>query len=208
MIECLDCPYEIIAQDLSSSQVLNLTLNTKYTYRIRIELSNTSYCAETLILNEHGQYLLNVQSSANASADASLQCLLKSQRFTNNVYTPLIVGGVILIALFIASIVAQRMKLCEQLLKFKNRCFNQVPPQESTHSYDLQACPPATTICQSNVDTINTVDCTSNVSKLPPIHKVSHVIVPRSKRLLSLDTFRGFGNETMGVRSYRFRSLF
>lgn len=196
----MDCPYEIIAQDLSASQVLNLTLNTKYTYRVRIELNNASFCSETLILNEHGQYLLNVQSSANASTtDASLQCLLKSQRFTNNVYTPLIVGGVIVIALFIASIVAQRMKLREQLLKFKNRCFNQVPPQESTHSYDLQACPPATTICQSNVDTISTVDCTNNVSKLPPIHKVSHVIVPRSKRLLSLDTFRGLGNRIVVV---------
>lgn len=192
-VECLDCPYEIIAQDLSSSQLLNLTLNTKYSYRIRIELSNTSFCSETLVLDEHGQYLLTVQAPVNASSDASLQCLLKSQRLTNNVYTPLIFGGVILIGLLIASIIAQRMKLREQLVKLKNRCFNRVPPQESTHSYDLQACPPATTICQSGMDTINSVDCTGNVSKLPPLHKVTNVIVPRSKRLLSLDTFRGLG---------------
>ena len=193
MIECLDCPYEIIAQDLSSTQLLNLTLNTKYSYRIRIELSNTSFCLETLLLNEHGQYLLSVQPPVNASSDASPQCVLKSQRLTNNVYTPLIFGGVILIALFIATILAQRMKLREQLVKLKNRCFNRVPPQESTHSYDLQACPPTTTICQSGMDNVNAVDGGNNVSKLPAIHKVTHVIVPRSKRLLSLDTFRGLG---------------
>jgi hypothetical protein len=171
---------------------LNLTLNTKYAYRFRLELTNASFCMETLNLNEHGQYILHVQTSAGNTSDSNIQCLLKSQRFTNNVYTPLIVGGVIFIALFIFMIVAQRMKLDEQFIKFKHHCFNQVPPQESTHSYDLQACPPANTICQPVMDTI---DCTGNISKLPPIHKISHVIVPRSKRLLSLDTFRGFGRK-------------
>jgi hypothetical protein len=147
-----------------------------------------------LTLYEHGQYILNVQTSTtpstNSSSDLGLKCLLTTRRLANNVYTPLIFGAVILLALFIFSIFAQRLKLREYLIKLKNRCFNHVPPQESTHSYDLQACPPATTICQTGIDTI---ECNSNVSKLPPIHKISHVIVPRSKRLLSLDAFRGFG---------------
>ncbi|UJR21859.1 hypothetical protein I4U23_024932 [Adineta vaga] len=193
--ECLDCPYEVIAQDLSSNQVLNLTLNTKYSYRIRIELSNTSSCLETLNLYEHGEYILNVQQStvppSNSSLDTGLKCILTTRRSANNVYTPLIFAGVILLALFIFCIFAQRMKLREYLINLKNRCFNHVPPQESTHSYDLQACPPVTTLCQSGTDPVNTVECNSNVSKIPPIHKVSQVIVPRSKRLLSLDAFRG-----------------
>ena len=193
VVQCIDCPYEIIAQDLSSAQLINLTLNTKFTYRIRIELNNVSFCSEILIVDEHGQYIFNVQPPVNASSDNNLQCTLKSQRFTNNVYTPLIVGAVILIGLFISSILGQRMQLREQLIKLKNRCFNHVPPQESTHSYDLQTCPQATTICQSAMDPMNNGDCNQNNTKLPPIHKVSRVIVPRSKRLLSLDTFRGFG---------------
>ncbi|CAF3665598.1 unnamed protein product [Adineta steineri] len=194
--ECLDCPYEIIAQDLSSTQVLNLTLNTKYTYQIRIELNNVSSCVENLILYEHGEYILNVQTSntpsTNSSSDSGLKCLLTTRRLADNVYTPLIFGGVILIAIFIFCIFAQRMKLREYLLNLKNRCFNHVPPQESTHSYDLQACPPVTTLCQSGIDTINTTECNSNVSKILPMNKVSQIIVPRSKRLLSLDAFRGF----------------
>ncbi|CAF2968996.1 unnamed protein product, partial [Rotaria sp. Silwood2] len=196
VIECLDCPYEIIAQDLSSSQVLNLTLNTKYTYHIRIELSNTSSCLETLMLYEHGQYTLNVQTSntpsINSSSESGLKCLLTTSRSANNIYTPLIVGVVILLSLFIFCLFAQRMKLREYLINLKNRCFNHTPQQECTHSYDLQTCPPATTICQSGIDTINTIECNTNGSKLPTIHKLSHVIVPRSKRLLSLDAFRGF----------------
>jgi hypothetical protein len=183
-------------------------LNTKYTYRIRIELTNTSSCLETLSLYEHGQYTLNVQiSTTNSSTDTGLKCLLTSYRLANNVYTPLIVGGVILIALFIFCIFAQRMKLREYLINLKNRCCNHVPPQESTHSYDLQACPPMTTICQSGIDTINTAECTPNISKIPPIHKISQVIVPRSKRLLSLDAFRGFGKRLFSL-DFIYSSLF
>jgi hypothetical protein len=78
------------------------------------------------------------------------------------------------------------MKLREHLLNLKNHCFKNVPPQEPTHSYDLQVCPPTV---------INTTDANPSIPKLPPIHKVSNVIVPRSKRLLSLDAFRGFGKE-------------
>lgn len=205
--ECLDCPYEIIAQDLSATQVLNLTLNTKYTYRVRVELSNTSFCLETLALYEHGEYVLNVQpstgSASNSSVDTGLKCLLTSRRMANNVYTPLIVAAVILFGLFIFCIFAQRMKLREYLINLKNRCFNHVPPQESTHSYDLQACPPVTTLCQSGIDTISTVECNTSTTKIPPIHKVSQVIVPRSKRLLSMDAFRGLGETTIVPPSTR-----
>ncbi|CAF4352510.1 unnamed protein product, partial [Adineta steineri] len=85
--ECLDCPYEIIAQDLSSTQVLNLTLNTKYTYQIRIELNNVSSCVENLILYEHGEYVLNVQTSStpstNSSSDSGLKCLLTTRRLAD-----------------------------------------------------------------------------------------------------------------------------
>lgn len=147
-----------------------------------------------LILNEHGHYLINVQASTNHTVDSKIQCNVKVERITNNVYTPLIVGSLILVVLFISSILGQRMKLREQLIKMKNRCFNSVPPQESTHSYDLQNCQTPTNICQTSAETNNvSPDCLPNGTKIPPIHKVSHVIVPRSKRLLSLDTFRGLG---------------
>jgi len=82
------------------------------------------------------------------------------------------------------------MKFREYLLNLKNHCFKHVPPQESTHSYDLQACSPVATM-----DTMNATDGNPTITKLPPIHKVSSVIVPRSKRLLSLDAFRGFGKK-------------
>ncbi|CAF1177372.1 unnamed protein product [Rotaria sp. Silwood1] len=196
VIECLDCPYEIIAQDLSSNQILNLTLNTKYTYHIRIELNNISSCLENLILYEHGQYTLNIQISnillTNTSTDYGLKCLLTTNRLANNIYTPLIVSIVILLTLFIFCLFAQRMKLREYIINLKNNCFNHTPKQDCTHSYDLQTCPQTTTICQSTIDTINTIECNTNSMKLPTIHKLSHIIVPRSKRLLSLDAFRGF----------------
>ncbi|MBL8152077.1 MAG: fibronectin type III domain-containing protein, partial [Blastocatellia bacterium] len=49
---------------------------TEYTYRIRIEYSNTSSCLETVNLYEHGQYTLNVQiSTGNSSTDTGLKCL-------------------------------------------------------------------------------------------------------------------------------------
>jgi hypothetical protein len=82
------------------------------------------------------------------------------------------------------------MKFLEYLINLKNHCFKHVPKQESTHSYDLQTSTPATTI-----ETNNITDGNSNITKLPPIHKISSVIVPRSKRLLSLDAFRGFGKK-------------
>lgn len=147
---------------------------------------------------EHGQYTLNVQisntPSNNSTNDSGLKCLLTTSRTANNIYTPLIFGVVALLTLFIFCLLAQRMKLREYLINVTSRCFNQSPQQECAHSYDLQACPPATTICQSGLDGVSTVECTANGSKHPTMHKLSHIIVPRSKRLLSLDAFRGFGN--------------
>lgn len=152
-----------------------------------------------MILYEHAQYNFNVQisnsQSSNSSSESNLKCLLTTSRLANNVYTPLIVGVVILLALFIVCLLAQRMKLREYLINLKNRCINHVPQQDCTHSYDLQACPPATTICQSGIDTINTIECNPTALKVPTMHKLSHMIVPRSKRLLSLDAFRGFGKK-------------
>ncbi|CAF2506841.1 unnamed protein product [Rotaria sp. Silwood2] len=192
VIECIDCPYRIIAQDLSSNKSLYLTVNTKYNYRIRIELSNTSFCIEPLTLYEHGQYVLNVQMSSslstNSSSNSDLRCSLITRRSANNVSIPLIVGGVILLILFIACIVAQKLKLRERLIELKNRLFKSVPPQqETTHSYGLQVRSPATA-----TDSINATGGNSTLTKLPPINKMSNVMVPRSKRLLSLDAFRGF----------------
>ncbi|CAF3370347.1 unnamed protein product [Rotaria sp. Silwood1] len=194
VIECNDCPYIIIARDLSSNKSLNLTVNTKYNYRIRIELNNSSFCVETLSLYEHGQYVLNVQmslsSSTNSSSNSDLRCRLITRRSANNIYIPLIVGGVILLILFIACIVAQKLKLRESLIKLQNRYLKRVPPppsQETTHSYDLQVRSAATT-----TDPINAISGNSTLTKLPPTNKISNVIVPRSKRLLSLDAFRGF----------------
>lgn len=119
-----------------------------------------------------------------------MKCQLTTQRSANNIYTPLIVGGVLLLILFLACIIAQRMKFIDYLINVKNRCFKRAPPQDSTHSYDLQQCTPAVTI-----DTMNVVEANPIMTKLPPIHKISNVIVPRSKRLLSLDAFRGFSKK-------------
>jgi hypothetical protein len=80
------------------------------------------------------------------------------------------------------------MKLREHLINLKNRVFKHTTPQETIHSYDLQArTSPATN------ETVNPTDANPTLTKIPPIHKISNVIVPRSKRVLSLDAFRGFG---------------
>ena len=168
-------------------------MNTKYTYDIRIELSNVSSCVQRLNLYEHGRYILNVKLSntlsTNTSSDLDLQCQITTDHLATNIYAPLIVSVVILLALFIVCIIAQRMKIREHLVNLKNHYFNHVPQQECTHSYDLQT----TTICQTTIETMNNVEYNSNVPKVPSIQKLSHIIVPRSKRLLSLDAFRGLG---------------
>ena len=144
---------------------------------------------ETLSLSEHGQYILTVQSPANSTSDSLLKCPLTTQRLGNNIYVPLIIGGVLLLILFIACILAQRMKLREYLIDLKNRCFKYVPPQESAHSYDLQSPAPVTAI-----EPLNTVNENPAIAKIPPIQKPPNIVVPRSKRLLSLDAFRGLSN--------------
>ena len=192
VIECIDCPYEVISQNLSTDKYLNLTFNTKYKYHMRIEFNNTTFCLVTLILHEHGQYILNVQTSSssttNSSSNTNLTCLLTTRRSPNNAYIPLIIGGLILLILFIVCIVFQRLKLYKQLIKLKQHCFKHIPSQESAHSYDLQVRSSETTN-----DQINNTNRNSTQVKLPPIQKISHTIVPKSKRLLSLDAFRGFG---------------
>ncbi|CAF0889821.1 unnamed protein product [Rotaria sordida] len=202
VIECIDCPYKIIAQDLSSNKILNLTVNTKYNYRIRIELNNTLFCIETLSLYEHGNYILNVKislsSSTNSSSNSDLICTLITRHSPNNIYIPLIIGGIILLILFIACIVAQKIKFRERLIILKNRFFKSVPPpQETPHSYDLQARTSATA-----TDPINATNGNSTLTKLPPIPKISNVAVPKSKRLLSLDGFRGFALVAMIFINY------
>ncbi|UJR27883.1 hypothetical protein I4U23_009148 [Adineta vaga] len=184
VIECIDCPYEVITGNLSSTKAVDITLNTQFNYRIRIELNEILSCQETLILYEHGYYIFNVKLSSSSTTNSSLQCTLTTQRSPNNIYIPLIIGGIILLVLFLVCIIAQRYKLREYLLNLKNRLSKHVPSQESTHSYDLQTRTPVVTN-----DEINT---NASTTKLPPIHKVSNVLVPRSKRLLSLDAFRGF----------------
>ncbi len=158
---------------------------------------------ETLSLHEHGQYILAVQTATNSTSDSPLKCPLTTKHAGNNIYIPLIIGGVILLILFIACILAQRMKLQEYLIDLKNRCFKYVPPQESTHSYDLQA--PASVTA---METINAINENPTVAKLPPIQKPPNVIVPRSKRLLSLDAFRGFSNTNNKKKLFLVEVLF
>lgn len=79
------------------------------------------------------------------------------------------------------------MKFMNYLHNMINHCFKRAPQQDSTHSYDLQQCTQV-----PNIDTINISDGNPTMTKLPTIHKISSLIVPRSKRLLSLDAFRGF----------------
>ncbi|CAF0875747.1 unnamed protein product [Didymodactylos carnosus] len=209
IVECVNCPYETLVSDLSPSQTLNLTINTKYTYRLRIELNNATVCLETLNLYEHGQYVFNIQSNTgaaltNGSSDTALKCTLTTRRLSNNIYTPLIVGGVIVLSLFIACLFAQRMKLTGRILKMKERFFNHVPPQQSQSSYNLQqphvttATVGQTTICSHITNhhhetTTATIDSVENHHQTKPIPSINtaNVIVPRSKRLLSLDAFRG-----------------
>lgn len=168
-------------------------MNTKYSYRIRVELNSGSSCIESATLHEHGKYSLNIQlMSTNSSTIFDLKCMLNTQRSAHNVYIPLIVGGIILLLLFLTCLIAQRLKAREYFMNLINRVFKNIPQQESTHSYDLQVRPPVTTTTANN-DTVNGQDTSLNATKIPPIHKVTNAAVPRSKRLLSLDAFRGFG---------------
>lgn len=186
IVECINCSYEILSENLTSKASLSLTLNTKYSYRIRIEQSNISSCLLSLVPYEYELYLLQVENgnqSTNSSSNKNLICNLITKRSASHIYVPLIVAGVLLSVLFLTCIVAQRMKFDEYLKSIQKRFLNKKPPQESTQSYDLQANPPA--------ETINASETNPTITRLPPIKKVSSVIVPRSKRLLSLDAFRG-----------------
>ncbi|CAF0805606.1 unnamed protein product [Didymodactylos carnosus] len=217
VVECMGCPYETLANALPPSQALNLTFNTKYTYRVRIEFNNMTVCRETLNLYEHGQYVFNIQSNGsavptNGSLDTGIKCTLITRRSSNNIYIPLIVGGVIVLVLFIACIVAQRVKLTEKLLKMKERIFNRVPSQQSQSSYDLQQTHVTSAIVGSSAisphitnhhheTTTATIDSVENHKSIPPL-KTTNVTVSRSKRLLSLDAFRGVALVSMIFVNY------
>ncbi|CAF3282215.1 unnamed protein product [Rotaria socialis] len=205
VLECTNCPYKIVTEDLSSNKIFNLTINTKYNYRIRIELHNTSFCVQTLALYEYGQSVLNVQMSStttNSSSTSDIKCTLTARRSGNHIYVPLIVGGIILLILFIVCLFAQRMKLRERLINLQNRCLKRIPQQESTLSYDLQTRTTPTATATTATDTIIATDANLAITKIPPIHKISNVVVPRSKRLLSLDAFRGFAMIAMIFVNY------
>ena len=183
MIQCVECSYEIIAEDFSSTHFLNITLNTAYTYRIRIDSTKSLLCEETLSLREHGQYTFEVQIS---SANSTIQCHLATQDAGNNIYIPLIIAAIILLALFVVCLVAQRLKWLERLVSLKNRCCKSRSVQEYTEAQDLQVRAPIT-----NIAKINNTEETLIIPKSESVPKVSNVLVPRSKRLLSLDGFRG-----------------
>lgn len=171
----MDCGYKILSSNLTSNTSLKLIFNTKYSYFIRIEQSNTSCYLKTFEPYENEFYVLTVENqSTNSSSNRNFTCTISLPRSTIHAYVPLIVAGVLLLILFLACIVAQRMKFDEYLKTIQKRFTNKTPTQEATHA-----------------EMINTNETNPTVARLPPIQKVSSVIVPRSKRLLSLDAFRG-----------------
>lgn len=172
----------MIPNNLSSSHVLNLTLNTAYTYRIRIDSINGSYCEQTVSLHEHGRYTFDIRLFITNS---TLNCRLLTENSGNNIYIPLIVAGVILLILFILCLIAQRLKWLERLIRWKNDCFKSRSTQEPDRAYGLDACAEG-----SNIANINSTETNPMTDKAEPVQKTPNA-VPRSKRLLSLDGFRG-----------------
>ena len=175
MVQCVNCADKAVPQELSSKQSLSLTLNTNYQYRLRLETSSRGSCRETLHVRENGKYLLYAQSPsiANSTAPPQLKCTLTVERAPNNVAIPLIVGIVIIVVLFIGCLVTTRFKLIDRLSKKKVHFLKRGASQQTPASYDLQAPLPAT--ASATVPT----DATPKPAK--------------TKRLLSLDAFRGFG---------------
>ena len=182
VIQCIECAYEIIAQDLSSTHFLNVTLNTAYTYRIRIDSTSASSCEQTLSLREHGRYTFDVQLS---TTNSTLECHLTTENSGNNIYIPFIIAGIILLILFIVCLVAQRLKWLERLIRLKNDYLRSRSTSESGHAYNLDARSEGT-----NVVNINATEASPVIAKSESVQKTPNA-VPRSKRLLSLDGFRG-----------------
>jgi hypothetical protein len=171
VVQCVSCAYKVLIQDLSSQKSLNLTLNTNYQYRLRLETSSRGSCLETLHVRENGKYLLYVESPsvANSTAPPQLKCTLTVEREPNNVAIPLIVGIVIIVVLFISCMVNTRLKLIDRLAKKKDYFLKRATAQQTPFAYDLHS-PASATV--------------STDSAPKPA---------KTKRLLSLDAFRGFG---------------
>lgn len=182
MVQCVNCADRALPQELSSQQSLNLILNTNYQYRLRLETSSRGSCLETLRVRENGKYLLYVESPsiANSTAPHQLKCTLTVDRAPNNVAIPLIVGIVIIVVLFIGCLVTTRFKLIDRLSKKKVHLLKRGASQQTPLSYDLQVPLPATT---------SSADDTSKPVK--------------TKRLLSLDAFRGFGEYRITKEMFR-----
>lgn len=149
------------------------------------------FCEESLSLREHGRYTLEIQLS---TTNFTLQCHFSTQDQGNNIYIPLIVAGVILLVLFIVCLVAERLKWLERLIDLKNHCFKSRSTDESAEPQDLQVRGPAV-----NVVKVNNTEEQLIIPKSEPVQKVSNILVPRSKRLLSLDGFRGLSKNNRRV---------
>ena len=186
MVQCVNCDNKALPQELSSKQSLNLILNTNYQYRLRLETSSRGSCLETLRVRENGKYLLYVESPsiANSTVPPQLKCTLTVERAPNNVAIPLIVGIVIIVVLFIGCLVTTRFKLIDRLSKKRVHFLKRGSSQLTSLAYDLQAPLPATAS-----PTVST-DATPKPTK--------------TKRLLSLDAFRGFGE--WRITKHMFRS--
>ena len=165
---------------MSPGKSLNVTLNTNYAYRLRVESSTKkSLCLLDLSVREHGQYLVTIRSGS----DTNLECEVTVRRVANNVSVPLIVGMILVVVLFFGCIIAKRFNVVDRLTALKNQCLKRRPIQESARTYNLQA----------------TVAGTTAEPSLVKASTSDEVILPKptkTKRLLCLDAFRGFGKGT------------
>lgn len=153
-------------------------MNTNYEYHLRIESPARSTCQQLLSLGENGRYLLYVRPAS--PTNSSLTCSLTVQREPNKIWIPIVVSVVILLVLLVGCNVASRYNFVDYLLRQKDRCLSRATSPIATISYNLQAytgegAPAATT-------------------EAPAVPKKPAEPSGKTKRLLSLDAFRGFGN--------------
>ena len=153
-------------------------MNTNYAYRLRVEWPTTkSFCLQELAVREHGQYLVTVRTGSGSS----LLCELTVRRAANKVYVPLIVGMILVVVLFFGCIIAKRFNLVDRLTALKNQCLKRRPIQESTRAYNLQP-------------TVAGATAEPSLVKPPTSDEAAPAKPTKTKRLLCLDAFRGFGN--------------
>ena len=167
--ECIGCAFQHVTV-ANRAVIFELILNTNYEYKLFLqELNTKASCLVALSLGEHGKYRVSVEQISTST----LNCTLIVDCQPNQIFIPLIVAGIILLILFIASIVASRFELVDSIKRKVERTFRGQPDQPRVFSYDLQTCAPA-----ASVETRSVVN---------PIKT--------KKRLISLDAFRGFGKE-------------